>query len=278
MLISTKLKVQDGQILKKKKARKSKNKGKGHAYLTEHIPSPNPFTLAALAISAPHPMISLQPLRAAPNTTTIALFKPVGTTYSKVAAAGPQNFTGGLSAPRLNTLQLERTLLRWLGVKLTTEPLKRVSTLNVDKFVESPGVLEARRHFQMLASESPAVRAAVAASNWAANSSESGPSQSQYNDIIPPPVPHMPENSTKEARKPKKVMVMMGLPPINTKTPMPPPMAVDMSDEKLDWGSDGDVTESTYQAGAIQIGQWEKPTWDHGIFDNHYNPRQVTFS
>ena len=50
----------------------------------------------------------------------------------------------------------------------------------------------------------------------------------------------------------------MGLPPINTKTLMPPPMAVNMSDEKLDWGSDRDVAEGTYQAGTIQIDQWEK--------------------
>ena len=71
---------------------------------------------------------------------------------------------------------------------------------------------------------------------------------------------------------------MMGLPPINTKTPMPPPMTVNMSDEELDWRSDGDVAESAYQAGAIQIDQWEKLTGDHSVFDNHYDPRQVIFS
>ena len=53
----------------------------------------------------------------------------------------------------------------------------------------------------------------------------------------------------------------MGLPPINTETLTPSPMAVDMSDEELDWGSDGDVAESAYQIGAIKIYQWEKPTW-----------------
>ena len=96
----------------KKKARKSKNKVKGCAYVAEHSPSPNPFTLAASAMTAPQPMISLQPLRAAPNTLTIALFKPTGTTYSKVAAAGSQNFTRGPKAPGPNTLQSERTLLK----------------------------------------------------------------------------------------------------------------------------------------------------------------------
>ena len=55
-------------------------------------------------------------------------------------------------------------------------------------------------------------------------------------------------------------------------------MAVDVSDQELDWGSDRDVAEGTYQAGTIQIDQWEKPTGDHGVFDNHHDPRQVTFS
>ena len=70
----------------------------------------------------------------------------------------------------------------------------------------------------------------------------------------------------------------MGLPPINTKKLMPPPMAVNMSDEELGWESDGDVAESAYQIGTIQIDQWEKLTGDYGIFDNYYDPRQVTFS
>ena len=91
----------------------------------------------------------------------------------------------------------------------------------------------------------------------------------------------MLKTSTKKKDKkvPKKVMVLMGLlPPINTKKLTPSPMAVDVSDEKLDWRSDGDIVESAYQIGTIQIDQWEKPTGDHGIFDNHYDPRQVTFS
>ena len=265
---------------KKKKAKKSGSKGKGRANFVERSPSPNPFTLAASAVSAPCPMISLQPLRAATNTSTIALFKPMGTTYSKVAAAGPWNFTRGPKAPGPNTLQLERTLLRWLGVTPSTKPLKMAFAIRIDKFVESPEVLEARRHFQTFTSESPAVRAAVAASNQATNSNlESGPSRVCFNDIILPPVAYMPKTSTKKkAKKLKKVMIMMGLPPINTKTPMPPPMAVNVSDEELDWGSDRDVAESAYQASAIQIDQWENPTGDHGIFDDHYDPRQVIFS
>ena len=162
----------------KKKVRKTKNKGKGHAHVAEHSPSPNPFTLAASAVTAPHPMISLQPLRAAPNTLTIALFKPTGTTYSKVAAVGPWHFTGGPKTPRQNTLQPQRTLLRWLGVTPSTEPLKMALAIQVDDFVKSLEVLEARRHFQTFASESPAVRAAVPALNQAVNSNlESGPSR-----------------------------------------------------------------------------------------------------
>ena len=154
------------------------------------------------------------------------------------------------------------------------------SAVKIDKFIESPEVLEARRHFQTFVSESLAVRAAVAASNHAAHSNmESGPSRVQFNDIIPSPVPHMLTTSIKKkAKKLKKVTVMMGLPPINTKTLMPPPMAVDVSDEELDWGSDRDIAESAYQAGTIQVDQWEKLTGDHGIFDNHYDPRQVIFS
>ena len=154
------------------------------------------------------------------------------------------------------------------------------SAVKIDKFIESPEVLEARRHFQTFVSESLAVRAAVAASNHAAHSNmESGPSRVQFNDIIPSPVPHMLTTSIKKkAKKLKKVTVMMGLPPINTKTLMPPLMAVDVSDEELDWGSDRDIAESAYQAGTIQVDQWEKLTGDHGIFDNHYDPRQVIFS
>ena len=89
----------------------------------------------------------------------------------------------------------------------------------------------------------------------------------------------MPNFSTKKkAKKPKKMTVTMGLPPINTKTLMPSPTAVNMSDEELGWESDGDVAESAYQIGTIQIDQWEKLTGDYGIFDNYYDPRQVTFS
>ena len=134
----------------KKKAKKTKNK-------------------AALAMTAPQLMISLQPLRAAaPNTSTIALFKPLGTMYLKVAAAGPQNFTP------------------------STKPLKMASAIQVNKFVKSPEVLEARRQFQTFVSESPAVRAAVAASNQATDSNlESGPSRVRFDDLIPPPVAHM---------------------------------------------------------------------------------------
>ena len=189
----------------------------------------------------------------------------MGTMYSKVAAAGPWNFTRGPKAPGPNTLQLQKDLLRQLGVTPSTEPLKMASAMQVDEFVKSPEVLEARRHFQMFASESPAVRAAVAALNHATHSNmESRPSRVQFNDIIPPPVAHMPKTSTKKkAKKPKKMAVTMGLLPINTKTLMPSPMAVNMSDEELDWGSDGDIAERAYQAGTIQIDQWEKPTGDH---------------
>ena len=53
----------------KKKPKKSKGKGK-QAHFVEHEPAPTPFSLAASAV---RPMIALQPSRAGPSTTTVAL-------------------------------------------------------------------------------------------------------------------------------------------------------------------------------------------------------------
>ena len=53
----------------KKKPKKSKGKGK-QAHFVEHELAPTPFSLAASAVC---PMITLQPSRAGPSTTTVAL-------------------------------------------------------------------------------------------------------------------------------------------------------------------------------------------------------------
>ena len=109
-----------------------KGKGKGRAHLADHSPSPNPFTLAAPATLVPaRPMIALQPSRAGPQTHTVASIKPSGVSYSTVAAATPQRYTGASSTPGKYTMQEERSLLRRLNVKPTVEPLKTLSALSV---------------------------------------------------------------------------------------------------------------------------------------------------
>ena len=56
----------------KKKPKKSKGRGK-QAHFVEHEPAPTPFSLAASAV---RPMITLQPSRAGPSTTTVASINP----------------------------------------------------------------------------------------------------------------------------------------------------------------------------------------------------------
>ena len=72
----------EGQASSSKKKSKTKSKGKGKAYFVEHEPAPTPFSLAASTVRL---MIALQPSRAAPNTTTIALINLNRVTYSMVA-------------------------------------------------------------------------------------------------------------------------------------------------------------------------------------------------
>ena len=78
-------KAQDeGRASSSKKKSKTKTKGKGKAHFAEHEPTPTPFSLAASAV---HLMIALQPLRAAPNTMTIASINLNRVTYSTVATS-----------------------------------------------------------------------------------------------------------------------------------------------------------------------------------------------
>ena len=118
---------------------------------------------------------------------------------------------------------------------------------------------------------------------------ESGPSISRFDAMIPPPVPHMPTASKrKTAKKPKKVVVTSaGLPPVDMsirrRDSTPRIVEVpDDSDEVLDWGSSDEITEITRKPGAIRVDNYYSDGDDRdgtgGIFDDHYDPRQVTFS
>ena len=107
--------------------------------------------------------------------------------------------------------------------------------------------------------------------------------------MIPPLVPHMPTTSKrKTAKKPKKVVVALtGLPPVDMsirrRDSTPRIMEVpDDSNEVLDWGSSDEITEFAREPGAIRVDNYysDKDSRDGtgGIFDDHYDPRQVTFS
>ena len=112
----------DGQGSPNKKKPNKSNKGKGkQAHFVEHEPAPTPFSLAASAVC---PMIALQPSRAGPSTTTIALIDPNQVTYSTVATSGPQKFTGAPKKVGPNTLQKERGLLKHMDVTPTIQNLK----------------------------------------------------------------------------------------------------------------------------------------------------------
>ena len=148
----------------------------------------------ALLIQA-RPMIVLQPSRAPPQTHIVTSFKPSGVSYSTVAAANLQHFTGGPSMPGRNTMQEEHSLLRRLNVKPTTELLKALAQL--------------KRHGEFM-NNSPAVKATVATTTVP----ETMSSNKTLNDIIPPHVNYMPKFGGK--RKVRKTLIQrMGLPTNN---------------------------------------------------------------
>ena len=127
-------------------------------------------------------------------------------------------------------------------------------------------------------------------SNRAAHSSqESGPSISRFDAMIPPPVPHIPTTSKrKTTKKPKKVVVTLtGLPPVDMsvrrRDSTPRIMEVpDDSDKVLDWGSCDEIMDFTRSPGTIRVDNYYHESDDRdgtgGIFDDHYDPRQVTLS
>ena len=155
-------------------------------------------------------MIALQASRAAPNTMTIASMNPNRVTYSMVASPKTaQTYTGASRKVGPNTLQTERGLLnKRMNVKPTIQNLK---TMSLEDRLEYPTP-------PTMAPEAISLADQIFESNRASHSSQqSGPSISQFNAMVPPPVPHMPTGSKRKmARKPKKVIVTSaGLPPVN---------------------------------------------------------------
>ena len=273
----------------KKKPKKSKGKGK-QAHFVEHEPAPTPFSLAASAV---RPMITLQPSRASPSTMTVASINPNRVTYLTVATPKTaQQYTGAPRKVGPNTLQKERGLLKRMEVTPTIQNLK---TMSLEDHLEYPPP-------PTMAPEAISLADQIYESNRVSHSTqESGPSISQFNAMIPPPVPHMPTASKRKmAKKPKKVVVTSaGLPPVDMsirrRDSTPRIVEVpddgdevldwgssDDSDEVLDWGSSDEITEITRKPGVIRVDNDYSDGDDRdgtgGIFDDHYDPRQVTFS
>ena len=88
------------------------------------------------------------------------------------------------------------------------------------------------------------------------------------------------------AKKPKKVVVTsMGLPPVDMSIRRRDSTRIvevpDDSDEVLDWGSANETMEYAREPGAIRVDNYYSDGDDRdgtgGVFDDHYDPRQVTF-
>ena len=259
-----------------KKTRHGGHKGKGRAHIAERSPSPTPFTMAAPAsLVQAQPTIALQPSRAPPQTHTVMSFKPSGVLYSTVATANLQHFTGGPSKPGRNTMQEERSLLKRLNAKPTTEPLKAIAEL--------------KRHAEFM-NNSPAVKATVAATTVP----EAMSSKKTLDDIVPPHVDYMPKFGSKRMVR-KTLIQRMGLPTNNMKyqgmqkgkkplTPAivevsdeePPQTVEDCYDDLFGDNLENEIAESAGlidQVSAIQID--DDGCGTYGVFDNHYDPRQV---
>ena len=261
----------------KKKPKKSKGKGK-QAHFVEHEPAPTPFSLAASAVC---PMIALQPSRAGPSTTTVGSINPNRVTYSMVATPKTaQQYTGAPRKVGPNTLQKERGLLKRMEVTPTIQNLK---TMSLEDHLEYPAP-------PTMAPEAISLADRIYESNRVSHSTqESGPSISQFDAMIPPLVLHMPTTSKKKtAKKPKKVVVTStGLPPVDMSirrrdsTPRIVEVPED-SDKVLDWGSANESTDITRKPGAIRVDNYYSDGDDRdgtgGVFNDHYDPRQVTFS
>ena len=191
-----------------------------------------------------------------------------------------QQYTGAPRKVGPNTLQKERGLLKRMEVTPTIQTLKTMSLEDCLKYPAPP----------TMAPEAISLADQIYESNRVSHSTqESGPSISQFDAMIPPPVPHMPTTSKRKmAKKPKKVVVAStGLPPVDMsirrRDSTPCIMEVsDDSDKVLDWGSSDEIMEFTREPGAIRVDNYYSDGDDRdgtgGVFDDHYDPRQVTFS
>src|SRR5271163_4166576 len=268
----------------KKRTRTRKPKGKGQAYNVDRSPSPNPFTLAAPAIVEPaRPQIVLQQSRAPLNKPhVVASYNSHGVTYSSVAASGGGRFSGIPPVPGPSTMQRERALLQRMNVRPTTEPLKSLGAL--------------KKHADFMA-KSPAVQAAVAATEPQQPVASS--SSRTLDDIVPtPPLVDFRTLKFGSKRKVRKTLLArMGLPKINQQgtrkrqQPLTPSTIVEVSDEDDDrspedvydelFGGnnlDDEIAESAglCPVSAIQID--DDGCGSVGVFDDHYDPRQVIHS
>ena len=194
-----------------------------------------------------------------------------------VATLGAQKFTGALKKVGPNTLQKERGLLKRMDVTPTIQNLK---TMSLEKHLEFPPV-------PTMAPEAVSLADRICEYNRASSSTqESGPSISRFNAMVPPLVPHMPTTSTRKmAKKLKKVVITSaGLPPADMskrRGSTPRIMEIpDDSDEVLDWGSSDEITDFARSSGTMRVDNYYHSNDDNdgtgGIFDNHYDPRQVT--
>jgi hypothetical protein len=238
---------------KEKSKRNKKSKGKGKKRSNDAVVETNPFTLAASATLEPaRPVVALQPSRAPPGTSTVASFNSRGVTYAKVAHPTARKYTGAPTAPGRFSLQKERTLLERVGVAPTMEPLRALSHLH-------PSILE---EVQPVASSS----------------------RKTLEDILPPPVAHMPNAGKGKKKVPKTIL---------RKELSRPPVVLEVAErqEELDWGSvvespPRSMWENTPMAqgedfpSLVDERHVDNYGYDRdgtgGVFDDHFDPRQVT--
>ena len=130
----------------------------------------------------------------------MASFNSRGITYAKVAHPTSRNFTGAPTKPGPNTLQREHSLLERVGVKPTMEPLRALTQLSVVE--DTPPVASSSRK--------------------------------TLEDILPPPVAHIPNTGKGKGKKKKvaKTIIHTGL--------SRPPVVIEVvpEHEEIDWGTD----------------------------------------
>ena len=182
-----------------------------------------------------------------------------------MTAAGGQHFSGAPPKPGPSTMQAERHLLEQMQVCPTTEPLKQLGEL--------------KRHKEFMAN-SPAVATSSLAKQSVASSSK------KTLDIgMPPPVDwHMLKFGGKHKQVRKTLLKRMGLPttniPVNFqgmqkgKSPLTPEN-IEVSEEEVFFGDNNINREIVESAGISAIQIDDDGCGAYGIFDDHYDLRQV---